>query len=409
MQQRGNPLGRTSVKWGVRIALAAVMAGLGYGAVTHAYAYQIRGSAPELAYALAPWDGRIGALLSEKLSGAEASMVDRAEADLLAQAALRLDPTAVAAAATLGINADIRGDRAVALRSFAYSEKLSRRELRTQLWAIEDAVKRSNITIALHHYDVALRTSRVAPDLLFPVLSTAIADAPIRTALANRMATRPAWNDLFVAYVAGNGPDAPATAAFFAALNRHRVPISDIATAALITRLLSENHLDAAWDYYAALTPGTSRRMSNDPKFAANRTISSPFDWTPVTDSGISAEIQRNGKNGVFNFLVPVNLGGTVLRQIQLLPPGTYALTGRSANIERSGRTLLYWMLSCADGRELGRVNVPPSAQNDGNFSGNFIVPAGCPSQQLTFAVRPSEEPSGVSGQITSVRLRPAG
>jgi len=409
VQQRGNPLGRTSVKWGVRIALAAVMAGLGYGAVTHAYAYQIRGSAPELAYALAPWDGRIGALLSEKLSGAEASMVDRAEADLLAQAALRLDPTAVAAAATLGINADIRGDRAVALRSFAYSEKLSRRELRTQLWAIEDAVKRSNITIALHHYDVALRTSRVAPDLLFPVLSTAIADAPIRTALANRMATRPAWNDLFVAYVAGNGPDAPATAAFFAALNRHRVPISDIATAALITRLLSENHLDAAWDYYAALTPGTSRRMSNDPKFAANRTISSPFDWTPVTDSGISAEIQRNGKNGVFNFLVPVNLGGTVLRQIQLLPPGTYALTGRSANIERSGRTLLYWMLSCADGRELGRVNVPPSAQNDGNFSGNFIVPAGCPSQQLTFAVRPSEEPSGVSGQITSVRLRPAG
>lgn len=409
MRQRGNLSRRTSAEWGGRIALAAGMAGLGYGAVTHAFAYQIRGNAPELAYALAPWDGRMAALLSEKLSGAEASMVDRTEADRFARAALRLDPTAVAAAATLGINAEIRGDRAAALRSFAYSEKLSRRELRTQLWAIEDAVKRSDITAALYHYDVALRTSRNAPDLLFPVLATAIADAPIRTVLANRMATRPAWNDLFIAYVAGNGPDAQATAAFFAALNRHRVPISEIATAALITRLLSENHLDAAWAYYAAITPGADRRMSHDPKFAANRTISSPFDWTPVTDSGISADIQRDGKDGVFNFLVPADLGGPVLRQTQFLPPGAYALTGRSANIERSGRTLLYWMLSCADGRELGRVNVPSSAQNDGNFAGRFVVPADCPYQQLTFVVRPSDEPSGVSGQITSVRLRPAG
>lgn len=409
MRPRGNSSRRTSVEWGVRLALAVGAAGLGYGAVTHAIAYQIRGSATELAYALAPWDGRIAALLSEKLSGAEASTADRAEADRLARAALRLDPTAVAAAATLGINSEIRGDRGKTLRSFAYSEKLSRRELRTQLWAIEDAVKRSDITTALYHYDIALRTSRAAPDLLFPILATAIADPSIRTVLANRMAARPAWNDLLVAYVAGNGPDARATAAFFAALNRRHVPISEIATAALITRLLSENHFDAAWAYYAAMTPGADRHSSHDPKFSVNRTISSPFDWTPVTDGGISAEIQRNGNDGVFDFSVPVALGGTVLRQTQLLPPGAYVLNGRSANIEQSGRTLLYWTLSCADKRELGRVNVPPSTQNDGNFAGRFTVPADCPYQQLTFVVRPSDEPSGVSGQITSVRLHPAG
>ncbi|MBB5712768.1 hypothetical protein [Sphingomonas xinjiangensis] len=351
----------------------------------------------------------MAALLSVKLSGAEASMADRAEADRLARTALRRDPTAVAAAATLGINAEIRGDRAAALRSFAYSQMLSRRELRTQLWAIEHAVGRDDITTALYHYDVALRTSRMAPDLLFPILTSAIADAPIRTALANRMAARPAWSDLFVAYVAGNGPDGQATAAFFTELNRHRVPISEMATAALITRLLSENHLDAAWAYYAAITPGADRRMSHDPEFAVNRTVPSAFDWTPVSDSGVSAAIQRDGEHGVFDFLVPVNVGGAVLRQTQLLPPGAYALTGRSANIEQSGRTSLYWMLSCADGRELGRVIVPPSTQNGGNFAGRFTVPADCPHQQLTLMVQPSDEPSGVSGQISSVQLRPTG
>lgn len=398
---------RTSIEWGARVALAATMAGLGYGAVTHALAYSIRGHAPERAYALAPWDGRMAALLSQKLSGPEASATDRIEGDRLARNALRHDPTAVAAAATLGINAEIRGDRAAALRSFAYSQMLSRRELRTQLWAIEHAVGRNDIASALYHYDVALRTSRTAPDFLFPVLASAIADAPIRVALANRMAARPAWNDLFISYVAGNGPDAQVTAAFLAALNQRRIPVSDMATAAIVTRLLSENHFDTAWAYYAAITPGVDRHMSRDPNFTANHAIPSQFDWMPVTDSGVSAAIQQGDKDGLFDFMVPTSLGGTVLRQTQLLPQGTYALTGRSANIEQSGKTSLYWRLSCVDGRELGRVVVPPSAKKDGAFSGQFTVPADCPHQQLTLVVQPSEEPAGVGGQILNVQLRP--
>jgi len=409
MRQRSTLPRREPVEWGVRIGLAIGAAWLCYGAVTHSLAYRIRGAAPERAHALAPWDGRITASWSEKLSGPEASAADRGEADRLAWLALRQDPTAVAAAATLGINSEIRGDHLAARQRFAYSEKLSRRNLQTRLWAIEDAVARGDISNALYHYDIALRTSRTAPDLLFPVLAGALTDVPIRTALVRKLAERPIWGDLFVSYVSDNGPNTQATAAFYTALHQRGIHPSEAATAALLTRLLSENHVDAAWAYYAAINPGVERSMSRDPGFTANRMAPSPFDWTPVIDTGTSATVQRGERGGIFDFSAPPNLGGPVLRQTQLLPAGEYILAGQSIGIDQPAGSAPYWTLTCSDGRELGRIPVPNSAQNSGRFSGRFVVSTACPVQQLTLVLRPSDQLSGVSGQIDNVQLRPAG
>lgn len=400
---------RSATEWGVRGALAVAAAGLGYLSVTHSVAYMIRGSAPARAHALAPWDGRITALLSEQLSGPEASAADRKRADDLARLALRQDATAVPAVATLGINVQIRGDAAAARRIFAYSETLSRRDLRTRLWAIEDAVGRNDIPGVLRNYDIALRTSRIAPDLLFPVLASAITDAEIRQALVATLTKRPMWSDQFIGFVSGNGPDARATASLFEALHRRGIVLPAGSPAALIGRLLAEGHAGDAWRFYATLMPGVDRRIARDPGFTANLTSPTPFDWAPITDSGVSATIQRGEQGGIFDFAVPPNLGGPLLRQTQLLSPGDYRIEGRSIGIEQAADALPYWTLTCAEGRELGRVTVPNSAVANGRFAGRFTVPAGCPVQQLLLVARPSESLSGLTGQIDDIRLRPAG
>jgi hypothetical protein len=389
----------------VRGALAVAAAGLGTVSILHSLAYMIRGSAPARAHALAPWDGRITALLSEQLSGPAASPTDRKRADDLARLALRQDATAVPAIATLGINAQVRGDTAAAREIFAYSERLSRRDLRTRLWAIEDAVGRNDIPAALRNYDIALRTSRVAPDLLFPVLASAISEADIRRGLVMTLAKRPPWGQLFIGYVAENGPDARATAAFMSGLQQSGIPQPDGSAAALMARLLAEGHVDDAWRYYAAITPGADRRRSRDPNFTANRMT--PFDWNPLGDSGIATTIQRGDRGGIFDFVAPSNLGGPLLRQTQMLPPGKYRIEGRSAGIDQPDATLPYWLLSCADGHEVGRVTIPASARMKGRFSGEFNVPAGCPTQQLTLVAKPSDQISGVTGQIESAQLTP--
>ena len=409
MPRRNARLRRSSAEWGVRGALVIAAVGLGTFSVAHSIAYMMRASAPELAHAMAPWDGRITALLSEKLSGPKVSAAERRLADDLAKQALRQDPTAVAAVATLGINAQLRGDTATARQIFTYSEMLSRRDLRTRLWAIEDAVGRDDIPGTLRHYDIALRTSRIAPDLLFPVLVTAISDTNIRTALVRTLATRPAWGEQFTAYVSGNGPDVRATARLFEALQRRRIAQSEGATAALIARLLAEGHIDDAWRYYSSVTPGVDRRLSRDPEFVANRATPSVFDWRPVGDSGIAASIQRSERGGIFDFSVPPSLGGPLLEQMQLLPPGTYMIKGRSIGIDQPDATLPYWVLRCGEGRELGRVVVPPSARDHGRFSGQFQVPANCPIQHLTLMARATEQMTGTTGQIDSVQLHPMG
>lgn len=408
MRRRGGILPRRSAgEWGVRIALAMVAAAVGTWSVMQSLAWSEGVAAPELAHRLAPGDGRITALLSKKLSGPEATPTERAEADRLARLALRQDPTAVTAVATLGINAQLRGDTIGARRIFAYAQTLSRRDLRTQLWAIEDAVSRDDMAGALRQYDITLRVSTYGPDLLFPVLSSAIADPAIRDGLIRTLTAQPAWTQPFVESVAVNGPDPRAVFGLFTGLRRAEVPISDNARAVLINALLKGGYHDEAWAYYASIRPGVDRRMSRDPRFAAALDTPSPFDWIPVDDAGISTSIQRGERDGVFDFSAPASIGGPMLRQMQMLPPGNYLLQGHSLNIDQPDGSRPYWTLTCQDGRELGRITLLNSAQADGNFAGRFSVPAGCPVQYLSLVAQPSDAVAGASGQIDRVQLVP--
>ncbi|WP_156357798.1 hypothetical protein [Sphingomonas sp. Leaf62] len=389
----------------MRGTLAIAAAGLGTVSVAHSLAYTMRGSAPAQAHALAPWDGRITALLSEQLSAPNATPADRGRADELAQRALRQDPTAVAAVATLGINAQVRDDTAAARRIFAYSEKLSRRDLRTRLWANEDAVARGDIPGALRNYDIALRTSRIAPDLFFPVLVNAIGDENIRVALARTLAGRPPWGEQFIMTTVSNAPDSRAAADLLYLLRLKRVPLPVDASSILTERLIREGYFDDAWRFYATFTPGVKREESRNPKFAVIPGAPTPFDWMPATDGGIIGTIQQSGQDGFFDFSVPTSLSGPLLQQTQILQPGGYTLTGRSSGIEQGGSALLYWVLACAEGRELGRVTVPNSSQNNGRFNGHFVVPTNCPVQKLQLVARPSDALPGVSGRIDEVQL----
>jgi len=404
MSRRGSLLPRRSTaEWAVRIVRALIAAGMGAWLVMQSLAYVERGAAPEAAHRLAPGDGRITAILSEKLSGPEATPAGRAEADRLARLALRQEPTAVSAVATLGIDAQIRGETAQARRIFAYAQLLSRRDLRVQLWAIEDAVSRGDVAGALKQYDITLRTSNFGPDLLFPVLATAIADPGVRAALIRTLAAKPTWTQSFVEYIAPNGPDPRTVLALYTGLRQAGVPVSNNASAVLLGALLKGGFREEAWAYYASVRPRADRRRSRDPGFTAQLDTSSPLDWSAINDAGISASIQH----GLFDFSAPSSVGGPALRQMQLLPPGDYVLQGHSRSIDQAVGARPYWTLSCQDGRELGRIEMPNSAQANGDFAGGFHVPTGCEVQYLSLVVQLSDAVAGVSGQIDRVQLAP--
>jgi len=408
MGQRAAPPRRSPVEWAFRATLAAAAGALGYSAVAHSLAYSLRENAVERAQTLASDDGSITALLSEKLSGATATAADRVRADELARKALLQDPTAVAAVATLGINAQLRGDNTSARRLFAYSDKLSRRDLRTRLWAIEDAVSRDDVPGALRQYDIALRTTRNAPDVLFPLLAGAITDPTIRAGLVRTLVTRPPWMNQFIAFVSGKG-EPRAVTRLFLDLQRAGIAISDAPSSTAINGLIAGGFVDEAWAYYASQRTNVARSQSRDPQFTADRDTPSFLDWMPgAGDSGISASIQPSKQGGLFDFAAPTGASGTLLQQMQLLPPGDYILEGHSIGIDQTADSRPYWTLKCPDGRELGRLPVSNSSETSGHFKGRFTVPSGCPTQFLMLVARPSLNVSGVTGQIDRALLKPA-
>lgn len=398
---------RSAREWAVRCLLAVTAAVLGYAGVTSTAGYAIRADDAARAHALAPDDGRITGIYAQSLSGADATPVNRARASRLAREALRQDPTVVAAVATLGLDTQIRGDIARARRLFAYAERLSRRDLRTQVWAVENAVGQGDIAGALQHYDIALRTSRSAPDLLFPVLASAIADGAVRRVLVATLARTPAWGPHFVSYAVGQGPDPSAAAALVAALRRAGVEVSAGIGVSLVDRLIGAGRPQEAWGAYASLRTGANRHRSRDPGFAGDPASATAFDWRPADVPGLSAAIQRDDRNGVLDFSAAPSIGGTVVQQVQMLPAGAYRLEGDASPINQPEGSRPYWLLSCRDGRELGRVTLPSGSR--GVFAGRLAVPANCPVQVLALVVRSSETMTGIAGQVDRVQLIPAG
>lgn len=400
---------RSLREWAVRGVLAAAAAAAGGFSVAHTLAQMQINNRPALAHRLAPWDGRITAALAGSLAGADANLDGRARADALARQALQQDPTAVVAASTLGIDAEVRGDRAAASRFFSYAEKLSRRDLQTQLWNIETAVAQGDVNAALRHYDIALRTKAQSWDLLFPILAAASSDAQVRAPLVRMLAGKPLWTEPFIGYVAANPPDPHTASVLFLELRRAGVPVPATAHAGTIDALLGGGFADEAWHHYAAIHRGADARRSRDPRFADVGDAPTPFDWTAINEGGVSTSIQRGEGGGIFEFSAPASIGGPLLRQIQMLPPGKYRLTGHGSGIEQPPASRPYWVLLCrADGRELARVVLPASSQDGGNFDGSMVVPGGCPVQMLTLVARASDAVSGLTGQIDRVELAPA-
>lgn len=394
---------RSPREWTVRLVLAALAVVLGYYGVTFSIAQALVDRNPSLAYRLAPYDGRITAAYATSLAGEDATPEDRTRADELGKRALRQDSTAVAAAVTLGVNADVRGDKAAARRYFTYAQSLSRRDLRTQLWMIEYAVARGDVPAALHQYDITLRVFPDLEKLLYPVLASASGDPAIRSELAKTLVGKPLWGESFINFVAGHGPDPRSTAALFVELRRAGATVPASARAGVIDALIAKGQTDAAWSYYAAVRAGVDRRRSRDPRFAAGIEPPSRFDWVPLSNGALTAGIQ----GGLFDFAAPASVGGPMLQQLQLFPSGRYRLIGHSTGIEQTEDASPYWMLKCQDGRELGRVNVPNSTTAGGVFTGMFSVPAGCPVQMLVLTARPSDAVAGLSGQFDRIELAP--
>lgn len=399
---------RTGSDWSVRAALAGLTLVFAYFSLSNTLAQAVRRGNTALAHRLAPNDGRIAAQLALKILEGRRDRVGIAQASDIARHALRQDATAVASIPVLGADAEMAGNKAGARRLLAYGQHLSRRDLGTHLWAIEEAVSRNDLDAALLHYDLALRTSRPATEILFPVLAAAVEDEAVRASLRRTLAQRPVWGNLFLEYAAQKSAHPGALADLFRQLAQSGYPVPPLSRNLLIATLLDRGLVDVAWSYYTSVRPGVDRNSSRDSRFALQDTLPTRLDWTAEGTSGVSVDLGIKDSLGGADISSASSAEGAALQQMQVLRPGRYRLVGEVEGLTQDDNARPYWTLLCKSGAELGRVEMPASNAGREGFSHIFDVPVGCDIQTLALIMRPSAALSGVSGRIVVVRLQRA-
>jgi hypothetical protein len=384
----------------VRLALALLVLLIGVLAARHGLGLALSGSRPALALRIDAENAFPRAQSALALVEGHSDAASRAKAREMARGTLRRDAGNVIALAALGLATD---GPAQAGAIFTAAESLSRRNLITQLWMIEHAVSRNDVAGALHHYDIALRTSRSAPSILFPVLVEATTDDALLPEIARTLAQRPLWGGLYLQQLAQSGSDRHRIAVLFATLKRRGIPTGAAADAALYARLLEAQLFDDAWSLYAAEHGSAPRDGVRGSLFSEQPEVATPFDWQVNDGDSVSARIEQvSAGKGELVFTTAAGEGGEVAKQTLVLTPGNYTVQVDAEGIETADAQPPYVTLACLPaGTELLRKPIGP---RDGSTA-TFTVPANCRAQTLSLVAQAASGLGTVSGTVRAVRL----
>lgn len=391
-----------------RILIISLAAAAGCFSVLHSAAMVISKANPSAAYRLMPYDGRIAAEAAWEGFSLNPQHSSKSKPYRLAIDALKMDATSVKAVNVLATHAQLKGQGARAEQLFGFSAALSRRELAPQLWEIKDSVARGDIKRALINFDLALRTSKSARRLLFPVLAGALKEPRIRTELIELLKRQPEWASLFIPSLPGSRDVKPVdVAAFYTEASREGFPIEASLRNRTVDALVAKGYLVEGWKYYASMRSGVSPSHSRDPNFQFTEERPSLFDWKFPENSGVFTSVVRDNGGNFVDFQVSPSHRGVAMVQRQVLPSGVYTLSGTIRDVGQSAGLEPFWVLACEQGQELGRVSIPTPTHGISSFNGEFTVPDGCPLQSLSFVLPMQDRIAGLSGAVTRVVLEP--
>ena len=351
----------------------------------------LQSDAPDRAMAIWPWNASAAAKKAETLIARADTKTTGAIQDL-ARRTLTLDASQPLGYTGLAFAADMSGDVHRARTLLNVSERMSRRNLLTQLWLLESAVQAGNIAGALRHFDVALRVSQDAQGLLFPVLTSAISDKNIQEPLAVLLRKQPLWRDAFLRHAAATANPMDVVALFARNVG---LPIPTDARQRLVERLIEAGRTPEA--YAIAGGQGTESRID----LATDSGRLAPFDWSVMATDLTDAS--RDPGSGALHASTRATSGQTAAARVLALAPDRYRLVTRGSVRSDSGQGTSSWSMTCIGGATIAHVALP----TDGAAAAMFTVPARCEFQQFNLALIAATNDNDVAVDVTTLRIVP--
>ena len=308
----------------------------------------------------------------------------------------------------LGYAADTRGQSAKAAALIDLSAKISRRDRGSQIWLIEQAVRANDIPAALHHYDIALRTTDSSADLLVPILTGALDEPAVRTAFVPYARARPFWMEAFLAYAIAQSTHPERIAAMMNNAGALADPRNRELATRLIERLLVGGWNGPAQRIFLAVPGNTRSRLISPALDARDRTgADGAIGWrmltTPVAQASLDAGLE--GAVPVLHIEANGDGSGRMAEKALFLPPASYQFTARTASGRPEAPGTIQWRLECITAGERREAWTRESGPGDVVVS--FTIGANCTQQMLSIDLIGQEGRQDASVDVSGIAIRP--
>jgi hypothetical protein len=404
--------GREAARLVPGVALAAIAF---YLVLAVSIAGAVGGFAPNRALSWVPSDAWAQGRAATEILSADRSPPARAAAARLARRSLSRDPTVVSAMRALGTEADQRGDAGTALHFMITAQRLSRRDLATQIWLINHYYGRRDIPRLIGHFDIAMQSSAEGLDVLVPLLVNISGDPQAIPPIARALSHDPTWRMAFLRQLATEGPTDDAATTLIARELDPRDPDERQFLQRAIAHFVDQDSYSQAWRLYVGAS-GARAAPARLAEGFERRGDWRPFDWDLASETELRAEVapRPDGRDGNALSLVAYNgRSGPVARRLLHLPAGRFRLSADFGSIPADRFDRPHVKLACA--RETAAAEAlldlqPPSAGvGVERLSAAFAVPADCAWQWLSIEVAGGGPAPVSSPWIDNVTIVPSG
>lgn len=385
---------------------------LSWLALTVTLASVSRATRPNLALTWMPFDARAMVEAAEQAATSpSASPSDLRQAQAVTQYALQRDPTVAAGWRTLGMIGS-RRDSPRAPDLFRLANRFSRRDVPTQLWLIQDRAAAKDITGALYHYDVALRTSSSSRSLLFPMLALALQDKAMVRRLGSLLSKNPSWGRQFIVHLSQRPSSAENIAGMLETMTENGARPESVLLINLIKSLIDEGEASAAWRVYRLIENSDATELLRNGGFDASNSVP-PFDWFLASESALLSE--QGSPNAEARSALVIGAehggGGVAARQLLRLPQGAYQLVSSFGSMPGEEALDLSWIVQCVNSPHgvLLDYAFPPLAADPTRHSASFRVPADCTFQWLELRAQTEYLPDKRGAWVDSIEVRRIG
>ena len=367
----------------------AVAAAAGINAAANYYQH----IEPDIALSLRP-DDAVALTVREdrRLAGTDVTAAQASASAVAARQALRSEPLSTVALRQIGIADSFAGRSGEAFAIMRLSHRVSRREMGTLIWLVDNSISRNDPAAMLGYIDEALTTHSGATDVLVPALAAALFDPVVRSGVIHFLRVDRPWVYEFLARASSEQGAAAQAAGIVMASGVLGKSGSTPIDGRILTDLVQQGRFRLAATYIEHMArkgPNPSRDIRITP--ATTNPGLGPFGWTVIDRQNVGA--RWTGVDAI-DVHAASDQRGVVLSRTLVLAAGDHMLSQALEAPTTGGVATATWQMSCLSPKAAAPFWIETArGSRPATLSRSVIhVPQGCEGQQIELVVSSDDD-----------------